>query len=228
MLQPLLPWPRILKACFWFLAIGTPAVHAYFLPERPPPAIPGAQLPETDEEERAARDGDLGMRIYREAIYSAGMDTGSLPGGGTFSGAAAVAFVLNRVLGAPPVSPYLSDLEHWLEGNGKRIADMRQLRPGDIILSPHSLTIAGQAGILGRKISNYPDFEIYANWAQNHLFVPSWSLRKWKEYFESRLGLDLVFFRVTRSPEKDGGEPHESLDRRRRPLIGLLPASPSR
>ncbi len=226
MLQPLINLLWTLSVGFSIFAIGTPATHADFLPEQAPPVVPGAQLPGPEAGAGPARD--FSARIYREAIYSAGRDTGSLPGGGSFSCASAVCFVLNRVLGSPKVSPYLSELEQWLEANGKRIADMRQLQPGDIILSPHSLTVAGQAGIIGRSISSYPDFEIYANWAQNHLFVPSWSLRKWKQYFETRLGLDVVFFRVIRSPEKEQGEPRESLDCRRRPLFGLLPPSSGR
>lgn len=198
-------------------------VDARPLREQAPPAVPGAQLPGSEDGVKPGRD--FSDRIYREAIYAAGMDTGSLPGGGSYSSVSAVCAVLNRVLNAPEVSPYLSELEHWLEANGKRIPQAGQLRPGDLVLSPHSLTVAGQVGIIGRKISNYPDFEIYSNSARNHLFVPDWSLRKWKEYFETRLGLDVVFFRVIRSPEKEQGEARESLDRRRHSYFSLLPAS---
>ncbi|QSR83945.1 hypothetical protein [Methylacidimicrobium sp. B4] len=227
MLQPLIYLLWTWSVGFSIFALGMPASRADILPEQAPPVVPGAQLP--GPEDGVGPGGDFSARIYREAIYSAGMDTGSLPGGGTFSCASAVCFVLNRVLGSPKVSPYLSELEHWLEANGKRITDMRQLRPGDLILSPHSLTVSGQAGIIGRKISNHPDFEIYANWAQNHLFVPSWSLRKWRQYFETRLGLDVVFFRVIRSPEKEQGETRESLlDCRRPPLFSLLSPSSGR
>ncbi|WP_142525859.1 hypothetical protein [Methylacidimicrobium cyclopophantes] len=212
----------------WLPLLQASTVEARPLREQPPPSIPGAQLPDSTLEDGPRAVRDLGARIYREATYCSGMDTGSLPGGGNFSSVSAVCLVLNRVLGAPEVSPYLSELERWLEANGQRIPGSGQLRPGDLILSPHSLTVAGQVGIIGRKISNYPDFEIYSNTARNHLFVPDWSLRKWKEYFETRLGLDVVFFRVIRSPEKEQGETRESLDRRRRPLFGLLPASAGR
>ncbi|MDD4932801.1 MAG: hypothetical protein PHO89_04960 [Methylacidiphilaceae bacterium] len=212
----------------WSFLIGAPVVEAGALREQTPPMIPGAQLPESGTEDGTKSARDIGARIYQEAIYSAGMDTGSLPGGGTFSSVSAVCFVLNRVLGSPLVSPYLSEFERWLEAYGRRVADAASLRPGDLILSPHSLTVAGQVGIIGRRISNYPDFEIYSNSARNHLFVPGWSLRKWKEYFQSQLGLDVVFFRVIRSPEKEQGETRESLDCRRPPLFGFLPAGSSR
>ncbi|MGD9896451.1 MAG: hypothetical protein AB7T14_05175 [Candidatus Methylacidiphilaceae bacterium] len=216
-----------LTVWFWLAAIGTPLSQARPLREMPPPAVPGAQLPERGSEDGAGPARDFSERIYREAIYATGMDTGSLPGGGSFSSTAAVCVVLNRIFGSPAVSPYFSELERWLEANGQRIAGLGQLRPGDLILSPHSLTVVGQVGIVGRKISGHPDFEIYSNSARNHLFVPDWTLRKWKEYFETRLRLDVVFFRVIRNPEKEQGEAHESLDRSR-PLLGLLPAGPSR
>ncbi|MDD2677307.1 MAG: hypothetical protein PHP75_07575 [Methylacidiphilaceae bacterium] len=230
MLQPWYCFLWTSTIWLWSFLIGTPMAQAGSLLEQPPPRIPGAQLPESGAEDGDRPGRDIGARIYQEAIYSAGMDTGSLPGGGTFSAVSAVCFVLNRVLGSPPVSPYFSELERWLEANGRRIAEQGQLRPGDLILSPHSLTVAGQVGIIGRKISNHPDFEIYSNSARNHLFVPNWSLRKWKEYFESQLGLEMVFFRVIRSPEKEKeqGEARESLDCRHPPLFGCLPTSPSR
>ncbi|WP_018290530.1 hypothetical protein [Verrucomicrobium sp. 3C] len=220
-----LPWTSTIW--LWSFLIGTPVVQAGFLPEKSPPVVPGAQLPGSGAEDGNPPGRDIGARIYQEAIYSAGMDTGSLPGGGTFSSVSAVCFVLNRVLGSPPVSPYLSELERWLEANGRRIGEQGQLRSGDLILSPHSLSVAGQVGIIGRRISNYPDFEIYSNSARNHLFVPGWSLRKWKEYFQSQLGLDVVFFRVIRSPEKEQGETRESLDCHRLPLFGFLPTGSS-
>lgn len=219
-------WALIVWLCL--LACGTPRLQSRPLREQAPPAVPGAQLPGPGPEDGGRPVRDFSEHIYREAIYAAGMDTGSLPGGGSFSSVSAVCAVLNRVFGAPEVTPYLSELEHWLEANGRRIAQSGQLRSGDLVLSPHSLTVAGQVGIVGRKISNYPDFEIYSNSARNHLFVPDWSLRKWKEYFETRLGLDVVFFRVIRSPEKEQGEACESLDCRRHPFFGLVPGSPSR
>lgn len=226
----LLRWTYSLRtwmAWLWLTACGISLTQADPLREQAPPAVPGAQLSNPSREEGAGPVRDFSDRIYREAIYATGMDTGSLPGGGSFSSVSAVCVVLNRVLGVPEVSPYLSELEHWLEANGRRIARSDQLRPGDVILSPHSLTVAGQVGIIGRKLSSYPDFEIYSNSARNHLFVPDWSLRKWKEYYETRLGLDVVCFRVIRSPEKEQGETREILDRRH-PSFGLFRASPSR
>ncbi|KIE58469.1 hypothetical protein A946_06135 [Methylacidiphilum kamchatkense Kam1] len=138
----------------------------------------------------------LSSRIYLITLNSVGMDTGSFPGGGIYSSAAAVSKIISQALEIPLKIPYIADLYDWLRAHAILIKKPSELISGDIIISPSSRDVQGHVGIIGEMISERPDFAIYSNSLDSCLFLKNWTLSRWREYFEKDLKLNVYYFRL--------------------------------
>jgi hypothetical protein len=169
----------------------------------PPPNV--SQIDRRPSGQPPAAQDEVSPKMFEIASSYIGYSTANVPG--TQRGVLAEAWCINEIarvaLGKPISSNRIGDVGlstteifdvlklHHIQRS------IEQLKPGMIIVSPTSGSIAGRIGVVGERLAGEPiDFIIYSNSSARAVFQQVYTLKSWQSRFERGAGLATYFFEL--------------------------------